>query len=312
MRAVGVRAFRAPPELLEAPVPKPGPDEVLVRIEAAGMNPFDWKIADGVFECQRPHVFPLILGVDGVGIVEQTGERIRRFRSGDRVFGQFLHDPVGIGTYAERSTTPEGIGVTKVPAGLGAEAAAALPTAGMTALDAIDRLHPSSGDTVLIVGASGGVGSFAVALAARRGARVAAVARASSHERLRALGATLTLAPPSDGRPSGPNLPTAVAGLLDVVSDPVTFAGWARTVRRGGTAVSTIGSADPTRLDGTGVRLENLSLEPRPDLLERLAAEVVGGRIPVPLERRIPLEEAPAALAEIRAGRAVGKTVIVL
>ena len=314
MRAVAVRAFREPPELMDLPKPSPRSGEVLVKMAAAGVNPFDWKILDGMFEGRRPHVFPLVLGVDGAGTVDTVGSGVTRFRPGDPIFGQFLHDPVGIGTFAEFATVPESIGVSHVPSALAPVEAAALPTAGMTALDSLDRLELSAGSTLLVVGASGGVGSLATQLAAARGIHVIAAARPGSADRLRALGAREIV------DASAADLVERVRevhsekldGVLDMVSDRFRFGRLAALVRPGGRAATTVFVADPQAARSGGVLAVNVDLQPSSELLDRLAQEVVARHLRVPVEHRIPLSEAPAALAESRSGRASGKTVIVI
>lgn len=314
MQAVAVRKFRGEPELMELPRPEIQSGEVLVRVLAAGVNPFDWKIADGLFEGKRPHRFPLILGVDACGVVETTAPDARRFAPGDTIFGQFFHDPIGDGTYAQYSTTPEKKGVAKVPPGVTPVQAAAVPTAGMTALDAIEALGLKPGATLLIVGAGGGVGSFATQLAATWGIRVIATARESDAARMRSLGAAEivdhTKAPVTTQLRS--SHPEGVDGLLDVISDPPRFAELAGLVRPGGAAATTAYAADPSSLEGRKVRAVNIDMQPRADLLERVSAEIVAGRLRVPVESQVSLEEAPAAFTRARQLAGRGKTVIVL
>lgn len=297
---------------MELRVPAAGPDELLVRVEFAGVNPLDWKVADGFYEGSRPHVFPLVLGVDAAGTVEHVGTKVTRFRVGDRVFGQFLHSPVGTGTYAEFTTVPEGIGIARVPAGMTMDEASALPTAGMTALSCLDALGLARGSSLVIVGASGGVGSFATELAAARGIKVIAVARPSSAVRLRSLGAEEVVDASSGDERVGVRAahPSGVDGLLDAKSDRAGFASWTTVVRRGGTAVITTHAADPSVLDAAGIRGGNVDLAPTAELLERLSREVVQQGLRVPLERRIRLDEAAQALRDLKAGHASGKTVI--
>lgn len=308
VRAVAVRSFGGLPELMELPDPSPGPGELLVRLESAGINPFDWKIADGILKDRRPHVFPLVLGVDGAGTIEATGPGVRRFRAAERIFGQYLHDPVGRGTYAERVVVPESNALARIPEGLAGGAAAALPTAGMAALDALDRLELSPGRSLVIVGASGGIGSYAVPLAAKAGIRVIAVARSASHARLRSLGAerAVDIAGASPLDEVRALYPQGVDGLMDVASDRAGFARWAEAVRAGGSAASTVYAATPH----PKVRTINVDLQPSAALLERLARAVTEGSVKPPVERTIRLAEAPAVVAEGRAGRLVGKTVI--
>ena len=312
MRAVAVRQFRAQPEVMDLPEPVPGSGELLVRVEFAGMNPFDWKIADGLFEGQRPHQFPLVLGVDACGTVESVGPQVRRFHPGQRIVGQFLHDPVGRGTYAERAVVPENIGVIEVPVRLPSDEAAALPTSGMTALAAVDSLSLSAGSTVVIAGASGGIGSFATQLLAAGGVRVVALARAPSASRLRSLGAeeVVDSADPDVRSLVRRNHPEGCDGLLDAMSDRVGFARFAGLVRPGGVAVSTTFAADVGTLAASGVRAVNIDLHPAATLLERLVTEVVQHSLKVSLERRASLAEAPAALEELKMGRGRGKTVV--
>ncbi len=273
------------------------------------MNPFDWKIADGALR-GRPHVFPLVLGVDGCGRVERVGDSVREFRPGDRVAGSFLHDPVGVGTYAERSRVPERNALARVPGRLSSTDAAALPTAGMAALQAIDLLGVAPGGRLLVVGASGGVGSFAVQLAHARGNFVTAVGRPSSHDRLRSLGADEVLDLPRGGPEALALRPTESRfdGLLDVVSDPDGFERWTRWLRPGAAAASTIGSVRAV----PGIRPLALDMQPSARDLGRLLVEVEAGRLRAPVERKIRLDQVPEAVAESRAGRSVGKTVIVL
>jgi NADPH:quinone reductase-like Zn-dependent oxidoreductase len=312
MRAIAVRAFRGAPEAMTLPRPEVGPGEVGVRLEAVGMNPFDAKIADGILDGLRPHRFPLVLGTDGAGVVDSVGPGVARFRAGDRVFGQFLHDPVGIGTYAEFSTVPEAIGVAKVPASLSSAEAAAVPTAGMTALDALDRLRLGAGATLLVVGASGGVGSFATSLAAAAGIRVIAAVRPEGFERSRARGAAEAVeVGPGLGASVRRLAPTGVDALLDLMSPPDRFLETAELVRPGGSAATTVYAARADR-SAAGVALLNIDLQPTSSLLERVGRAIEEHRIPIPVERRIRLESAPEALADLRAGRARGKTVIEL
>lgn len=298
---------------MDLPDPSPGAGELLVRVEAAGVNPYDWKILEGILR-PRPHVFPLIAGVDAAGSVVATGGEIRRFRPGDRVFGQFLHDPVGTGTYAELTTVPESIGVTHTPADLRSEEAAALPTAGMTALNSLERLAVAPGASMVIVGASGGVGSFATQIAAARGVEVLAVARPGSTERLRRLGAHAVFDRSDPGwlRSVRTARPGGVEGLLDLMSDRAGFAELLRLVRPGGRAATTVYAAGPDLAPPAGVEVITIDLHPSSALLERLCEELRARHLPVPVERTIPLEDAPEALAEIRAGRGIGKTVIAL
>lgn len=312
MRAVAIRAFGAAPELLDLPTPRPGAHELLVRVAAAGLNPFDWKIADGILK-GRPTTFPLVLGVDAAGTVEAIGGQVTGFRVGDRLFGSFLHDPVGTGTYAEFALVPEGNAIAAAPKGVDLVEAAGLPTAAMTALEAVELLSLADGSSLLVVGASGGVGGFAVQIAARRGARVLATGRAESAGALRSLGAAEVVDPdPTElERAVRRMAPSGIDGLLDLVDEGERFeraTGW---LRSGGVAVTTRYAAKPKEMAARGLRGVNLDLHPSAELLRRVAAAVDSGELTVPKARRIGLADAAAALESSRAGTMRGKTVVV-
>src|SRR5690348_10698533 len=192
MRAVTVTEYGATPAVAEMPTPQPGPGQVLIRLHAAGMNPMDRALASGAWK-PMPATFPMVLGVDGAGAVEQLGPGASRFSVGDDLFGQLLIAPLGsAGTYAEYVAVTEDAPLARVPGGLDDVVAAALPTAGGAGLALVALLEPLAGKTVLIVGAGGGVGSFAQ-FAANAGASVIATVRVHDAERMRAYGATETI-----------------------------------------------------------------------------------------------------------------------
>src|ERR1700733_13216075 len=148
---------------MELPEPEPEPGEILVAIDAASINPMDWRVAQGALRHRMRHQFPLVLGFDGAGRVEATGPGVTRFRVGDRVHGQFWGETIGRGTFAELVTIaaqPLRGALERIPEGLESGLAAALPTAGMTADGALAMTGCQSGQTLLIIGATGGVGVF--------------------------------------------------------------------------------------------------------------------------------------------------------
>jgi len=187
MRAVTVTEYGATPAVAEMPTPQPGAGQVLIRLHAAGMNPMDRALASGAWK-PMPATFPMVLGVDGAGVVEQLGPGASRFSIGDDLFGQLLIAPLGsAGTYAEYVAVTEDAPLARVPGGLDDVVAAALPTAGGAGLALVDLLEPLADKTVLIVGAGGGVGSFTTQFAANAGAcdRKRASPRCGAHARVR-------------------------------------------------------------------------------------------------------------------------------
>ncbi|NUK59002.1 NADP-dependent oxidoreductase [Streptomyces lunaelactis] len=314
MRAVAVKAFRADPELIQLPKPEPGRGEVLVKVEYAALNPFDWRAADGLLEGRVPHVFPLVMGTDFAGRVDVVGPGDNRFRVGDAVFGQAGRPPVGTGTYAEYVTMPQDAAIAFVPDGLPLRTAALLPTAGMSAAQILEAAGVRAGRSLLVVGAAGGVGSYLTQLAAAGGVRVLAAVRGDEQRRMSALGAAVTVdttrqdlaAAVRDACPDG------LDGLVDVVSaDAGSFAANAALVRSGGRALTTRSVLEPARLPA-GVEGVDFHLRASSALLDTLAAAALDGSLKAPVDAELPLEKAPDALAQSRAGGARGKTVFVL
>lgn len=314
MRAVAVDRFGAEPRLMDLPAPRPGADELLVRIRAAGLNPADWKIAAGLFGADIPHRFPLILGNDAAGVVEQVGAEVAGFAPGDRVYGQFMRTGDGLGGYCEYGVVAVSGTVSPIPEGMTFVQAAAIPTASMTAYNLVDTAGVDDDRTVLVVGATGGVGRSVVQLAADRSARVIATARPDAAEDLRDLGAVATVDPGAGSlveqfrsvHPDGIDI------LIDLVSDAAELDALSRLVRPAGVVVTSVFTADVDALADRGIRAVNLDNEPSSALLDTLTELFVTGRLRIDVEREVPLAEAPEALRRNRSGGARGKTVIVV
>ncbi|HWG24817.1 NADP-dependent oxidoreductase [Actinospica sp.] len=313
MKAVIVNDFRAEPELTELPTPEPGPGELLVHLLAAGLNPFDWKVADGALKDVVPHSFPLVLGSDGAGLVVKTGPGVTRFREGDRVYGQFMRLPQGQGSYSEFTLAHQDGKLALLPDELDYPLAAALPTAAVTAYQAVGAANLKDGQTLLINGASGGVGQSAVQFAARLGARVLATGTADVADYLRELGAhtviDFTEAPTHEQVAAA--YPDGIDAMLDLVASTVSDVNaLSELVRNGGTVVSTTHTADPETLAGRGIQGVNLASDATPETLAELARLAASGDLRVRIEQTVPLAEAPEAVAKARAGHSRGKTVI--
>jgi NADPH2:quinone reductase len=290
MRAITVKSYGARPSITELPAPQPGPGQVLIAVQAAGMNPMDMQIASGGWRDRMPARFPMILGADLAGAVHDDGPGAARFAPGDEVFGQLLIPPLGsAGTYAEYVACREDAPLARIPAGLDPVTAAALPTAGGTGMTIAESLAPLDGKTVLIVGAAGAVGSFVTQFTARAGAHVAAVAPAGEAARMGGYGA---------------------AEIIDQASDARQFAALAGHVRPGGTAVTTRYIADEQALARAGVTGVNFALHPTVPLLERLASWVAAGSVSPPPITRLSLDDVAALLSQD--SHTPGKTVITM
>jgi NADPH:quinone reductase-like Zn-dependent oxidoreductase len=306
MNAVRMHRYGGPDVLVyeEVPRPTPGQGEVLIRVEAAGVNPVDWKIREGYLREMLPHSLPLIMGWDVSGVVAATGPGVTRFRTGDAVFSR--PDILRDGTYAEYVVIRESEVALK-PKSISHLHAAAIPLAGITAWKALmeaGRLEP--GQRVLIHGGAGGVGSFGVQLAKWRGARVIATASPHNHDYLRELGADETV----DYRHPGfeENL-----GKVDVVFDTIGGETQERSwglLHAGGTLVSIIDPPPAEKADAHGVRHAFVFIQPDAAVLTQLAKLVDEGKLRVSLEAVLPLSEARRAQELSQGGHVRGKIVL--
>jgi NADPH:quinone reductase-like Zn-dependent oxidoreductase len=289
-------------ERLEPPAPEP--DELLVRVVASSINPIDVRVATGRYPWGR-FEYPVVPGYDFAGVVERTGAQVTRFAAGDAVLGYWNAPRYHRGTWAEYAAVRERGFVTRKPAGIGFEEAAALPLAGVTALLMLDATRPAAGETVLVVGAGGAICSYCVQLAARAGATVVATARPGHERRLRALGASRTI---DYTRAEAP--PGGLDVLIDLPNGKREVARLAALVRDGGRVASACFGADAEQLATRGVAAANVNADRcDPAVLARVVALVEDGVLSVAADELRPLAEVPAAVEEIAAG-ASRKTVI--
>src|SRR5215204_3765094 len=269
MRAITLDSSDSQPALRDdLPDPAPADNEVLVRVHASSVNPVDNSIAAGMLaQMGVEYDYPVILGRDYAGVVEQAGSAVAGFRPGDRVFGFLLHanPTVHDGAWAELITVAEELSIAPLPDGVDLAVAGAAPLAGITAVTAVDALELSEGDVLLVAGATGGVGSLAVQLAARAGARILAPALPEDEAFLRELGASDVL--PRDGDIAQlvrERYPDGVDALLDLVNyAPGTY----DAALKPGARV-----ASPTGAAGEGPGRSNIMASPTRANLERLGA----------------------------------------
>jgi NADPH:quinone reductase-like Zn-dependent oxidoreductase len=313
MRAMAEAEFGGPVALMDLPNPEVGADGVLIRVRAAGVNPFDWKVADGVLKDEREHRFPLILGFDAAGVVERVGADVTELAEGDNVYGYLFKPVIGGGAYAEYVGAPAAI-VAKKPESVGFAEAAALPTPGLTALDLVDAVDPKERDTVLIVGATGGVGAYAVQLATRRGARVIATARQANEAFVRELGATETIDHTRENLVEAVRAahPDGIEAIIDTVSDPEVLSRMAGLLKKAGRLASSVYAADLEGLAERSIKATNIGMQPDAQRLEELSWMVDAGEISVRVERTLPLEKAAEALEKSRTGHVRGKIVLLV
>jgi NADPH2:quinone reductase len=294
MRAFTLESFDAPPAVRDLPVPEPGDSEVLVRVHASSVNAVDAAILAGMLKGMVEHEFPVVLGRDYAGLVDQVGARVTRYAPGDEVYGFLLHanPTVHDGSWTELIVVPEDNFVAPKPAAVDLAGAGAAPLAGITAVLAVDALDISAGDTVLIAGATGGVGSFAVQLAAHAGASLLAPARPEDDAYLRDLGVSDVLDRNADVAAAVRDRhPEGVDALLDLVSyGPDGFNAYAAALKPDGRGASPLGAA------GDAPGRANIMAPPSRENLARLARLLDDGILRVPIQDSFGLDEAGAAL----------------
>jgi len=311
MKAVGLSTY-GPPEVLRPlvlTVPEPGSDEVLVRVRATSVNPLDCQVRAKTSFVRAKTGFPRVLGFDVSGVVTGVGPAARLFKPGDEVFG--LVDYRVDGANAEYLRVREAF-LHKKPPSLTHEQAAAVPLAALAALQGL-RLkgRMRAGERVLVVGATGGVGHFAVQIAKAYGAEVAALCRGAHAAFVRGLGADTVFASDSGGVPAGER--------FDLIFDTVGAWSWGAArahLARRGRYVSThrdvpgLLKARLGRLVGLRERCLFLIVVPDPHGLKHLYDLIEAGRLRPVVQRVYPLEALAEAHRESEAGHVVGKLVV--
>ena len=287
----------------DLPEPPVGPDTVLVRVRAAGVNPVDIGIREGHLAGAFPHHFPIVPGWEVAGVVERVGPAVRDLAAGDEVFGYVRRDDVQWGTTAELVPAPQRCLAHK-PGSLSFAEAGALPLAGLTAYQALtEALDVGEGDRVLVHRASGGVGFFAVQIAVALGAHVIGTASPRNHGFLRDAGASETLdysAGPISGQLGEP-----VDAVLDLVGGDA-LADAPKQVRDPARIVSIV---DTSVLDLGG---RYVFVRPDTHDLEELARMADAGQLRVPIAKAFPLEQVAEAQRLVAGGHVRGKVVVTL
>jgi NADPH:quinone reductase-like Zn-dependent oxidoreductase len=312
MRAATYDRFGGPDvvELQQVAVPEPAPGEVRVEVVAASINPVDWKLLRGDFSWLRPRISVRRLGCDFAGRVQAVGANVTAWRVGDEVFGSLEPLAGKQGSAAEFVILPAAQ-LARKPANLPFADAAALPIAGGSALTCLELVGARADAETLVIGASGGVGSFCVQLAKIRGARVTAVCHSRNAERVRALGAAEVIQYDREDV-------FARARMFDAIIDAVgvhSFVRCAPLLRSNGCYVTTVGRpADylavwRSKLFG-GRQARALMVNVTPVLLAELAQLTQTAGLHPTIGARFPLAEVKQALALSASGHAFGKIVV--
>jgi NADPH2:quinone reductase len=312
MRAIVLPRFGGP-ELLEVrdvPTPTPGPGQVLVRVLVSGTDPVDAKLRqNGTWAGLQP---PVVIGYDASGVIEQVGPGVTEFKPGDEVFytPEIFGNPHG--TYAELNLVPASI-VAMKPASLSHEEAAAVPLAGGTAWDALGRrLQVRVGETVLIHGGAGGVGSFAVQIARAMGARVLATSGPDNLETLRKLGADVVINYRSED-PAQVALRETGGQGVDAVFDTVgkNMIPSIPATRPFGRLATILGfNGDVSALYPRNLTLHGVFLTRERRRLEELSVLIERRQVRPLVERVLPLEQVAEAHRVLDSGHGRGKVVL--
>jgi len=306
MRAYALTDENAAPALVEVPAPEPGPGEVRVRVHAASVNGFDLAVAGGYTKGLMEHRYPLVLGKDFAGEVDAVGEGVEGYAVGDRVFGVVTKDFLGDGSFAEQVTVPTSVGLARLPDSVGFTEAAALGLAGAAAHQAVAGAALMPGQVVLVVGATGGVGTQVVQLAKAAGATVLATAGTEPEVALlTSLGADTVvdrrgdvLAQVRAAAPGGVDAVVHLAGDVDVLG----------AVKDGGRFVSTL-VMDPTQLPSRTVDVVPVYAATGHELLSTIAKLHADGTTRVEVQAVYPFAQVDQAFAAFAAGT-VGKLVV--
>jgi NADPH:quinone reductase-like Zn-dependent oxidoreductase len=303
MKAIRIHNYGGPEVLHyeDAPRPQPQAGEVLVRVHAAGVNPIDWKVREGYMKDFWPHKFPLILGWDLSGVVEELGRGVSRFKIGDEVYS--VPDSTRNGAYADYIVVRESELALK-PKSLHHIRAAALPLAAVTAWQALfDAGQLASGQRILIHGGSGGVGHVAVQLAKWKGAYVFATASTKNQDLLRELGVD---EPIDYTKQKFEDVARDVDLVLDLIGGETQERSWS-VLKKGGVLLSLVQPASVEKAKALGVRAAFVASHPSGAQLAEIAKLIDSGELKPVIDRILPLSEARRAHELSQSGHTRGK-----
>lgn len=319
MKAAYYEEFGGAEKMIVGELPKPGagPGEVVVRVIATGVNPIDWKIREGHFECVFEHEFPIVPGWDLAGTVDSVGHGVEGFAEGDAVFAYTRKAVAHDGTYVEFIAISAAM-LAPLPDGLSFEQAAAIPLCVLTAWQALvgfADIRP--GRTVLVQAGAGGVGSMAIQIAKLKGARVLTTASAANAAYCRELGADEVIDyTAGDAVEAAAQIcPDGIDCLFEMVwdeRDQSVLDGFLGLIKENGTVVTLNMPANEDIVALKGLRSLRLFSEPVGEQLAMLGRLFTQGKLRLPEMRTMPLEEVAAAMDLSQAGHVRGKIVLIV
>ena len=306
MKAVRIHEYGNENVLIyeDAPVPEIQDDEVLIKVHATSVNPVDWKTREGYIKEMIPHKFPMILGWDVSGVIENVGSKVTNFRKGDSVYS---HPDINRnGTYAEYIAIKSDEVALK-PKSIDHNHAASITLVGLTAWQALFGIaNLAQGQRVLIHAAAGGVGSFAVQLAKTIGAYVIGTASAHNHEYLHQLGVDEVVDYTSV---KFENQVKDLDVVLDTIGGDTLERSW-KVLKSGGHLVSIAGTPSEEKAKVNNVKGTYVFVQPNAEQLEKIAVLVDQGKIQTHLEKVFPLQQIKDAHLLSKKGRVKGKIIL--
>lgn len=316
MRAILIEQFggRDKLKLVEIPVPKIREAEVLVKIHAAGVNPVDWKIREGLLEKRGlPHRLPLILGWDMAGVIVERGHSARKFNIKEEVYACCRLPVIHQGTYAEFIAIPESY-LSRRPKTLSFEESASVPLAALTAYQSLYVVGQiKKGETIFILGASGGVGSYAVQLSKLLGANVIGLASPNNHAYLKELGADGMIDyTRGDFRDTLRDLFPGGVDLVYACAGGDTLKKGYDCVRKNGRLITIVERGDEQLAKEKEIQLDYVFIEPNTKQLDHLCTLIESNQLRVPLTATYPLEAVQKAHEQIETAHTRGKIVLKL
>ncbi|HXN09317.1 MAG TPA: NADP-dependent oxidoreductase [Candidatus Acidoferrales bacterium] len=269
---------------------------LLVKIHAAGINPFDYKLITGVVKDFMPISFPHVPGMDGAGVVDEIGQGVQGWRKGDAVLGMF--DTGTLAEYALISAHSKRL--ARKPDPLDFVRAAAIPEAGLTATTIVRAADVRQGQTVFVIGATGGLGLFIIQLAKSRGARLIATGKATDAEYLRRLGAddVIDYGAGDALQQVRQRYPSGVDVVVDVINSGDTLLRDAEVMRQGGTLVSSLSGPEQSAFP-SGITVHYIQLKAKDGDLEDIARRAASGDLHVEISGTYAFAEAAQAFVDL-------------
>lgn len=306
MKAIAIDQFgdiEKTVHLEDVPVPKPAPEEVLIEVRAAGVNPIDWKTAERGYGASGAR-FPMILGNDVAGVVVQTGSAVDRFKKGDEVYARIEHGHGG--TFAEFVAVNQNV-VARKPKNIDFTVAAAVPLAALAAYQSLfDYIKLQKGQKILIHAGSGGVGSFAIQFAKHAGAQVATTVGTQNVDMARSLGADWVI---DYKRERFEDILKDFDAVLDTLAGDTAVRSL-KVIRPGGVLASTLGVAQQLRDLRPDIRFEAIMMHPDARQLSEITHLIEINAVRPVIDRTFPLDQAKEAMLYSRSGHAHGKIVV--